>query len=188
MLKIAQEIPGMGAMGTMPAAGAAGAPAPAPAFQIIHSPLDSLAKILADVDFKSFLENNFGSDPKDLAFKIWTMYGGSMDDLKSGKPGKRLEKPQSDDPTIQEEKQKEEYNETRNSRWERLPLGVSINEITDIETLENAIVGGFETISKLFAKPATASKLYWLKAASIADNNGHYKIADKLEALIFNVE
>lgn len=185
MLKISQDF---GALGAAPMAGAETPAAPQPSFQIIYSPLDSLGKILADLDFKSFLLNNFGDDPKTLALKIWTMYGGNEDDLLHGKPGKRNEVPESDDTTEQENIQKEEYNQTRNKRWERLPLGVSINDITNLESIENAIVGGFETLAKSYSKPAAASSmLKWIRIANIADEAGNYTYADKLLDIILNV-
>ncbi len=182
-------------MGALPMAdagmGAPGAPAPeaaAPAFQIIHSPLDSLGKILADLDLKTFIENNFGSDQADLAQKIWVMYGGNESQLGEGKKGAREDKPISDDPMQQDSIQDEEYNNTRESRWQRLPLGVSIDEITTPEAIEKTLTSGGFNLARTYAKPAAAFTLdKWNKVANIADQNGNYKFADKLFEIIKDV-
>jgi len=189
-MRIAQ-MPDMGAMpmgdpgGAPP--GGEGAPA-GPVFKIIHSPLDSLAKILADLDLKTFLENNFGSDPADLAQKIWVMYGGNENELSAGKKGKRLDKPASEDPAQQEKVQDEEYNRTRETRWERLPDGVSIDEITTPEAIEKTLISGGFNLAKSFAKPAAAASVEkWLRTANRADQDGHYTFADKLIEAITDV-
>ena len=124
-MKRISQIPGLDAV---PAASPMGAEPgmpgaqqqPANTFQVIYSPLDSLGKILADLDFKTFLQNHFGSSPHDLAMKIWTMYGGSEDGMTPGKKGARKDTPQSDDMTAQSEAQQKEYNATRNQRWKHL--------------------------------------------------------------------
>jgi len=191
-MRIAQ-MPDMGAMPMADAGAAApGAPGEAaaqPAFKIIHSPLDGLGKILADLDIKTFLENNFGSDPTDLAKKIWVMYGGNENGLGKGKKGKRKEKPASEDPTQQEQIQDDEYNNTRKSRWERLPEGVSIDEMKITpEAIEKTLISSWFNLAKTYAKPAAASALNkWNKTADIADAKGDYRFADKLLAIIQDV-
>ena len=191
-MRIAQ-MPDMGAMPMADAGAAApGAPGEAaaqPAFKIIHSPLDGLGKILADLDIKTFLENNFGSDPTDLAKKIWVMYGGNENGLGKGKKGKRKEKPASEDPTQQEQIQDDEYNNTRKSRWERLPEGVSIDEMKITpEAIEKTLISSGFNLAKTYAKPAAASALNkWNKTADIADAKGDYRFADKLLAIIQDV-
>jgi len=191
-MRIAQMPPDMGAMpmgdpmGGAPPGGEGAAAGPA--FKIIYSPLDSLGKILADLDLKTYIQNNFGTDPKELAQKIWVMYGGNENELGGGKKGKRKEKPASDDPTQQEEIQNEEYNQTRDSRWERLPEGMSIDEITTPEAIEKTLISGGFNMAKSFAKPAAAAKIKkWQKIANKADDNGHYSFADKLLEAIKNV-
>lgn len=196
MKRISQDLSGMmGGLETMPTAGgppggpagAEGAPAQ-PEFKVIHSPLDSLGKILADVDLKTYLQNNFGDDPDTLAHKIWLMYGGSEDEMSPGKKGARQDKPESGDMMQQQKIQDEEYNATRNSRWRRLPLGVSIEQITSTQALSNAIMGGFSDLAKSFSKPAQAKHAkFWLKLANIADSRRQYLTADKLDAILSNV-
>lgn len=196
MKRISQDLGAMmgGGLETMPTAGPPGGPAggegaPAqPQFKVIHSPLDSLGKILADVDIKTFLQNNFGDDPDTLAHKIWVMYGGSEDEISPGKKGARQDKPASGDMMQQQKIQDEEYNATRNARWRRLPLGVSIEEITSTQALSNAIMGGFSDLAKSFSKPAQAKhSKFWLKLANIADERGQYLTADKLDMILSNV-
>lgn len=149
-------------------------------FQVIYSPLDSLGKILADLDFKTFLSNNFGTDPSQLAHKIWVMYGGNEDELGADKKGERLDNPSSSDMMEQQEQQEAEYNATRNARWKRLPRGVGIDQITSTGTLAMAITSAFDTLAKSYSKPPqpTASVLYWMKVADLADQRQQYKVAD----------
>jgi hypothetical protein len=174
------QIPGMPAMPTADPA-AAGGPTE-PAFKIIYSPLDSLGKILADLDLKTFLENNFGTDSDVLAHKIWVMYGGSEDELEPGKKGERKDSPSSDDVTQQSEAQEEEYNRTRKSRWERLPEGVSIDEITDPQTIASTITSGFAMLAKTNSKPAQANSVEGLiRTADLAESNKDFRFADKID-------
>ena len=175
-------------MDTMPMAAPAGAPpggAPGegqaqPTFKVIYSPLDSIGKILADLDFKTYVQNHFGDDADALAHKIWVMYGGAEDEVSTGKTGLRQDKPQAQDPTQAEQIQSAEYNATRNSRWERLPAGVSIDEITNTRAISQALTGGWEMLSRANSKPAEAKALAWLKLAEAADDKGLFKLADKI--------
>jgi hypothetical protein len=205
MKKISQGMPPMGMMGagaepgglpgmpTLPmAGGAAGAeapPQPVNTFNVIHSPLDSLGKILADVDIKSFLENNFGGDPDKLAHKIWVMYGGSENELEPGKKGARQDTPHSNDMAEQDAHQNAEYNATRNSRWKRLPAGVSIDQITNTQAISNTIAGGLMLLSKEYSKPPAeaVSIKELIKIANIADNTKDYSFADYIDYILINV-
>ena len=177
------QFPGMPAMPMAEPAAAGGEGAPSgPAFKIIYSPLDSLGKILADLDFKTFLENNFGTDSDELAHKIWVMYGGSEDELDPGKKGERKDSPSSNDVTQQSQAQEEEYNRTRKSRWKRLPEGVSIEEITDPQTIAIAITNGFATLTKMNSKPAQAgSTINLIRIAEVAELNKDFRFADKID-------
>lgn len=179
-------------MGVMPMGGEAAPPAEAGAasatFKVIYSPLDTLGKILADLDFKTYLENNFGDSPEELAKKVWVMYGGSEDGLSEGKKGARPNRPASDDMMEQNDIQEDEYNATRDKRWLRLPIGVSIDEITDLETLTKAMTGGFQALIKQNAKPAQASNLNKIiRIANEADKIGQYRYADQILSNFLNV-
>lgn len=165
---------------TFPMAGG-GAPAapPQPIFNVIYSPLDSLGKILADLDVKKYLMNNFGESAEDLAHKIWVMYGGSENEIDPGMKGERMDSPVSEDETLQNKIQTDEYNRTRNSRWKRLPKGVSIDEITSPESIKNTILGGFEQLAQEHSKPANAKTISKLiRLANAAEINGKYKSVD----------
>ena len=207
-MRISQELPpaagalpGAGALpeaGALPMAGPSGAPpmpgepgaegaAPATTFKIIYSPLDTLGKILADLDFKTYIENNFGDDPTALAHKIWIMYGGPTNELGHGQTGKRQDKPQTSDQAELERINTEEYNNTRERRWERLPVGVSIDEITNPQALQMAVEGGFNALVKQNSKPAAAAAIEWLKIANKAEESGKYYYVDNLQVLIKNV-
>jgi len=172
---------------TLPMGGAEPAAPPTETFKIIYSPLRSLGLILADLDFKSYLQNNFGTTASDLAHEVWVMYGGSENELDEGKPGKRKDAPASSDLAEQEKIQQAEHNATRNSRWERLPEGVRIEEITSPQILEKAIIGGFDELSRSKKQQPTAQIKKWIKAANVADNNGNYIYADKIQKIINNV-
>jgi len=172
--------------GAMPGEPGAEAP-PTPTFKVIYSPLDSLGKILADLDFKTYLQNNFGTDPDESAHKVWVMYGGSENELSPGKKGRRSDKPPSADPVELEQLQTTEYNNTRDKRWERLPLGVSIEQITTPQALSQSIEGGYDALIKQYAKPATSSVLKWIKAAEKADDLKSFYMSDQIIKLIYNV-
>jgi hypothetical protein len=179
------QIPGLDTLPT--AGGSPEAAAPQPTFKVIYSPLDSLGKILADLDFKSYLENHFGDDYGELAHKIWVMYGGAEDELGKCKKGERKDRPQSSDIAEQSEIQEKEYNNTRNERWRRLPLGVGINEITNTEAIEKSIIGGYATLVKSLAKTTSASSQLLVKLANTIDAQGNYQLSDLIDLVILNV-
>ena len=115
------------------------------------------------------------------------MYGGPQDELGHGQPGKRQDKPQTSDQTKQDKINTEDYNNTRERRWERLPMGVSIDEITNPQALQMAVEGGFNALVKQNSKPAAAAALEWLKIANKAEESGKYHYVDRLQVLIKNV-
>ncbi len=185
-----------GGLGALPMADPAGgamgggeAPAaPVNQFKVIYSPLDGIGKILADLDLKSYLQNNFDKTPEEIAHNIWVMYGGGINELTSGKKGKRIINPYSDDPNVQQQQSEKEYNNTRARRWERLPSGVSIDEITTPQAIRNAVINGFHQLSRQNSKPAQANSLSeFIKAANAADEEHKFFVADKLDYVLLNV-
>ena len=96
----------------------------------------------------------------------------------------RQDTPNSNDPVQQDNYQNQEYNNTRDKRWERLPQGVSIDQITTPEAILKSITGGFASLAKANSKPAAASILKWSKYANQADDLGDFKYADKLDYII----
>jgi hypothetical protein len=127
--------PPMGGMPTMPAA-APGAPTD-PEREEIGSPLDTLGKILYDVDAPTLIMQMAGTDSEDIASHIWELYGGNnKGGVDKSKIGAR--EPKSDvDPKVEKAEQKA----TEESRWLRLPKGKRINEITTLEELNSVIKG-----------------------------------------------
>lgn len=107
--------------------------------QEIGSPLDSLSKILYDVDIKTYIANNFQKQPDEISLTIWQMYGGDKDGLKSdpAKVGERTYQK-----GIPQEQIENEENETENARWKRLPTGKHILDIVNNkQELDQAIAG-----------------------------------------------
>lgn len=161
---------------------------PASQFKVIYSPLDGIGKILADLDLKSYLQNNFDKTPEEIAHNIWVMYGGGVNELTPGKKGKRLINPYSDNPNEQQQQSEQEYNNTRSKRWERLPHGVSIDEITTPQAIRNAVINGFHQLSRQNSKPAQANGISeFIKAANVADEQNNFFVADKLDYILLNV-
>lgn len=176
-----------GAMGGDPSGGA-GAQPPVNQFKVIYSPLDGIGKILADLDLKAYLQNNFDKTPEEIAHNIWVLYGGGVNELAPGKKGKRLINPYSDDPSAQQQQSEQEYNNTRTKRWERLPNGVSIDKLTTPQAIRNAVINGFHQLSVQNSKPAQASSASdFIKAANTADQQNNFFVADKLDYILLNV-
>jgi hypothetical protein len=103
----------------------------------IGSPLDTLGKVLYDVDAPTLIMQMTGSKPDDIALHIWMLYGG---DEKGGvyknKVGERIMQTNVD-PDVEKKEQKA----TENSRWRRLPKGKYINDITTLDELTSTIKG-----------------------------------------------
>lgn len=128
------QIPGMpdmmGGMPTMPMA----APAEPPKRTEVTGPLDSLAKVLYDIDITSLIENSTGTDPESLAMEIWTTYGGDeKGGVKRGCQGNRQD---SEEPPPEQE-----LKSTEDKRWLRLPVGDTIADITSLDELSKIMNG-----------------------------------------------
>jgi len=125
---------GMGGPPTMPMAAPG---APPTSREEIGSPLDSLGKILYDVDITTLLLSRIGDTADDTSLYVWLMYGGdehggSMKD----RVGKRLKKKD-----VKKEQEKAEQERTEDSRWERLPSGKKITDITSLDEMTQEIQG-----------------------------------------------
>lgn len=127
--------PPLGAPPAMPTA-APGAPVD-PSREEIGSPLDTLGKVLYDVDAPTLVMQMTGSHPDDIALHIWTLYGGDekggVDKAKVGARTMRTDV----DPDVEEKEQKA----TEDSRWRRLPKGKFINDITTLDELVSTLKG-----------------------------------------------
>jgi hypothetical protein len=133
-------MPPMGAppmgMPAMPATGPMGAPSVSPMASSpperpeIDAALDSLGKILYDVDVTEQIENNSATSADDLAMKIWIQYGGRKDgQVEEGKVGQRGED------AIPPQEAEKERKATNHSKWMRLPLGQTIADVTSLEEI-----------------------------------------------------
>jgi hypothetical protein len=175
-------------MGGMPMGGPGGPPpggAAPPINTPISTPLDSLAKILHDDSLTTDMKNHYDKSPEHTALRIWMDYGGSPDGRTSIHKGERTGE-QIQDP-------EKEIGATKDRKWERLPAGVGIDEITSTEAIADTIQDGYFDLSIQQHKQQAggggpmASALKWLKLADKQDEIKDYKTADEILALISHV-
>jgi len=186
----------MGMLG--PDLGMGGAPPPMPTAptamsgpteKIIKQPLTNLGLILADAKIEQMLMEYLGSDELEIANEVWEMYGGNEDgSVDETKTGKRLEDKEASD---------DEIDNTKNTRWQRLPQNktlMTLNPPVTLDKMHNAI----KYLSFGFAKnkskeqgaggpggggmPGLASHNYrnMVKIAKILDDLGYYNMTDRL--------
>jgi hypothetical protein len=196
--------PMMGAMGGMdPMMGGMGGPPTLPTAmpgatgvnrEEIGSPLDKLGKILYDVDINSLLLTQLGDDVEDTALSVWTLYGG--DDkgvgVVEGRTGKRIERK-----NVSKEDEESEQKRTDDKRWERLPAGMSIDDITSLDKMVNQIRGIASSAVKneLKAQGAAAGggmpmahrNRDIVKIARKLDLIGFYHLADTLSSKLTKI-
>jgi hypothetical protein len=144
-------------------------------------PLDNLGAILSDAPIGLTIKNNLIQTDVKLANKIWAMYGGDeFGGVLSNHVGKR-------EPGV--EVDPSELERTENRRWERLPKGQTIKDITNLDDFVLAV----RNFSLGITKQESASekggggmglankKLNdMIKLAYQLDSIGEYKMADKL--------
>jgi hypothetical protein len=176
-------MPPMGGPPTMPMA-APGAP-PAKREEI-GSPLDSLGKILYDIDIVALLISKLGEDTDDTARYVWTLYGGNdTGGVVKGRFGKRVK--QKD---VDPEKEKEEQERTEDSRWERLPEGKYISDLTDLDEIVKEVKGIAASAVKNEIKaqgaaagggmPMASRNRELIRMAEKLDKIGFYKMSDTI--------
>ena len=176
--------PPMGAPPVMPTA-APGAPVD-PEREEIGSPLDTLGKILYDVDAPTLIMQMTGSSPEEVAESIWEMYGGEKTGgVDKEKIGART--PRTD---VEPEEEKKEQKATENARWRRLPQGKNIGNITTLEELVSTMKGLVMNTIKNESKkgqggpggappmPMASLKTKWIRMARSFDQQGEYALAD----------
>ena len=175
---------GMGAPPTLPTAmpGAVGAQR-----EEIGSPLDKLGKILYDVDINSLLLTQIGDDIEDTALTVWTLYGGDEEgvDVVEGRVGKRINRK-----NVSKEEEEQEQKATEDKRWERLPDGKSIADITTLDKLVAQIRGIAASAVKNEIKaqgaaagggmPMAHRSRNLVKIAQKLDKIGFYSLADSI--------
>jgi hypothetical protein len=102
----------------------------------ITAPINTLGKILYDADVTEMVENELGDSVQEMASHIWQMYGGNEHgEVDPDKAGRRQKK------TLEGPEAEEEKMATDDSRWERLPLGKTIADITSLEEIERVMNG-----------------------------------------------
>jgi hypothetical protein len=162
---------------------------PGPTEKLIKQPLTNLGLILADAKIEQMLMEYLGSNEIEIANEVWEMYGGNEDgSVDEAKTGKRLEDKEASD---------DEIEDTKNTRWQRLPQNetlITLNPPVTLDKVHNAV----KYLSFGFAKnkskeqgaggpggggmPGLASHNYrnMLKIAKILDDLGYYNITDRL--------
>jgi len=183
--------PMMGGMGMPPMGGPPTMPMAAPGAppskrEEIGSPLDSLGKILYDVDVVALLISKLGEDATETANYIWTLYGGDeKGGVVKGRIGQRIERKDVDP-----EKEKEEQERTEDSRWERLPEGNKISDITSLDEMTAEVQGIASSAVKNEIKaqgagaaggmPMASRNRELIRMAEKLDKIGFYKMSDTI--------
>lgn len=150
----------------------------------IREPLSNLGLILADAEIEKMLMEELQFNERDIANKIWQMYGGDNEGgIEDGHIGKR-----KDDQEITDE----EIEATKNKRWERLPFG---QDLLDLEIELDDMANAVKFLSFGFAKnkskeqgaggpggmPMASLKLEnMVKLARNLDFYGLYNVADRI--------
>jgi len=160
----------------------------------IGSPLDKLGKILYDVDINSLLLTQLGDDVEDTALTVWTLYGGDDKgvDVVPGRTGKRIKRK-----NVSKEDEESEQKLTEDKRWERLPDGMSIADITSLDKLVSQIRGIASSAVKneLKAQGAAAGggmpmahrNRDIVKIARKLDIIGFYRLADSISSKLTKI-
>jgi len=161
-----------------------GAPAPSSNQKAIKEPLSNLGLILADAEIEKMLMEEMQFNEREIANKIWKMYGGNDEGgVEDGHVGKRKEGVEITD---------EEINDTKETRWERLPLGQDLLDLEiELEDMANAVKYLSFGFSKNKSKeqgggapggmPMASLKLEnMVKLARNLDFYGLYSVADRI--------
>ena len=166
-------------LGGPPAMPMAAPGAPSANREEIGSPLDSLGKILYDVDITTLLLYRIGDAADDTGLYVWLMYGG---DEHGGaikdRIGKRIKKKD-----VTKEQEEAEQDRTEDSRWERLPAGKKITEITSLDEMTEEVKGIAASAVKNEIKAQGAPAGGGMPMA--ARHNNMVKIARKLDKIGF---
>lgn len=161
-----------------------GAPTPSSNQKAIREPLSNLGLILADAEIEKMLMEEMQFNERDIANKIWKMYGGNDEGgVEDGHVGKRKEGVEITD---------EEINDTEETRWKRLPLGQDLLDLEiELEDMANAVKYLSFGFSKNKSKeqgggapggmPMASLKLEnMVKLARNLDFYGLYSVADRI--------
>ena len=166
-------------MGGPPAMPMAAPGAPPTSREEIGSPLDSLGKILYDVDITTLLLSKIGDAADDTGLYVWLMYGGNEHGgAIRDRIGKRTKKKD-----VTKEQEEAEQERTEDSRWERLSDGKKITEITSLDEMTEEVKGIAASAVKNEIKAQGAPAGGGMPMA--ARHNNMVKIARKLDKIGF---
>jgi hypothetical protein len=166
-------------MGGPPAMPMAAPGAPTTSREEIGSPLDSLGKILYDVDITTLLLSKIGDSADDTALYVWLMYGGNEHGgAIRDRIGKRTKKKD-----VTKEQEEAEQERTEDSRWERLSAGKKITEITSLDEMTEEVKGIAASAVKNEIKAQGAPAGGGMPMA--VRHNNMVKIARKLDKIGF---
>jgi len=166
---IIAQIPPMG--GGMMGAPLGDAPggAPPPERPQISGPLASVGEILYDFNAEEYIVLHPNKDEESIAQDIWEAYGGNPDgSVDKNKTGERKEKDAQNPPEVAQK----EREETEEKKWERLPVGKIISDITAFEELIGLIKSlTYGTIKKYKAPSAPVGGGMGLPGMASSNNN-----------------
>lgn len=176
--------PGLGAPPAVPAAAPG---APSSDREEIGSPLDTLGKILYDVDVTTFVMDHMDKEPAEIALAIWELYGGDkMGGVMKERKGERVEKKD-----VKPEEEKAEQKRTEKTRWKRLPEGQTIADITSLEEMASILKGlTLNLVGNEKKKgagggpggmPSMAASKMQVRLARLLDAEGSWRAADGLD-------
>lgn len=144
-------------------------------------PLDNIGAVLSDAPIGLLIKNNLTKTDSVIANNIWEMYGGDkFGGVNANFQGKRK---------LGEEVDESELERTENRRWERLPEGKRISDITSLDELVLAVRNFSLGITKQEAASekggggmGLASRKLddMIKLAKNLDAIGEYRLADKI--------
>lgn len=139
----------MGGMGAPPGGAPPGTDRPS-----ISGPLKSIGEILYDFNAEEYIALHPTENDDKIAVSIWEAYGGNADgSVDVGKIGERKEK---DEQKLPEESQKE-LEDTEERKWERLPSGKNIGDVTSLDEIMGLVSSlAYGTIKKFRNPPAPA--------------------------------
>lgn len=166
--------------GIDPMAGAAPPPPPPGGTerQEIIGPITTLTQIFYDMDVAKFIQNNLQIDSKKLTEKIWQDYGGNEDGtVDPNKFGQRTD----DDLKLDPDAAKKERDNTKNSKWERLELNKTIEDIVTYADLGKVVEGLMFGVIQKAGQSAAAPPGGAPPGGALAANKARIIIAQNLE-------
>lgn len=117
--------------------------------QPISEPIDSVGDLLYDGDIDQIIASHPEADDEELAQIVWKEYGGNPDgSADPSKTGRRTET-DNEDP----QQASSETAETKNKKWERLPQGKTVADITTLDELVDLMSSLTFGVVKKYTQP-----------------------------------